>query len=383
MSDSKVRTVTLGENAPVGVPSIEQELSKLWVEAAGTAGTTQGAVIRACALNLLVFASDQVDATHASQLVSEITSEHPSRALILNVKAEGTSGIEAQVLAHCNLIGGGAREICCEEILLEAVGDAAGGLPDAALQQISPELPVFLWWTGDPPFESDSFRKLVRASDRLVIDSSCFSNPEEELGREYELLKDPDLKAALGDLNWTRLTPWRELVAQFFDRPSSRSYLDQINKIEITFETGTPENGLQGLLLAGWLASRLDWKPEGSDFVDEWPSRDLHFSSNTGPVLVQLRRTEPFCGIPGQIHSVYITASGEPEAHFDIHCGGDFQCVTVRTEIAGENPIEQAVPMEFPKLAKLLGQELEIPGHDKIFEETLTVASQFTSHQLV
>src|SRR5205823_5362245 len=69
---------------------------------------------------------------------------------------------------------------------------------------------------------------------------------------------------ACSDMNWERLTRWREMVAQFFDGAQLRPYLDRINQVRIEFalsKRGGPVNRAQALMLGGWLASRLGWIP--------------------------------------------------------------------------------------------------------------------------
>ena len=67
---------------------------------------------------------------------------------------------------------------------------------------------------------------------------------------------------AVSDLSWTRLTPWRRLIAQFFDSPSLQPYLDRLTAVDIEHDAGS---AAQALLLAGWLAARLGWRPEAKD----------------------------------------------------------------------------------------------------------------------
>src|SRR5438094_907659 len=64
------------------------------------------------------------------------------------------------------------------------------------------------------------------------------------------------------DFNWTRITPWRELVMQFFDVPAGRPFLDRITGIRVGFAVdadGREIHPSQALLFVGWLASRLGW----------------------------------------------------------------------------------------------------------------------------
>jgi glucose-6-phosphate dehydrogenase assembly protein OpcA len=81
---------------------------------------------------------------------------------------------------------------------------------------------------------------------------------------------DPDIDEALRracsfsdelyvvDLAWLRSTPWRERVAAAFDPPNRRHELETISSIQIRHH---PDSIVAGLLLLGWLATRLGWEP--------------------------------------------------------------------------------------------------------------------------
>jgi glucose-6-phosphate dehydrogenase assembly protein OpcA len=60
------------------------------------------------------------------------------------------------------------------------------------------------------------------------------------------------------DLAWLRSTPWRERVANTFDPPRMRRELELISSVTVRHH---PDSGVAGLLLFGWLATRLHWKP--------------------------------------------------------------------------------------------------------------------------
>jgi glucose-6-phosphate dehydrogenase assembly protein OpcA len=81
---------------------------------------------------------------------------------------------------------------------------------------------------------------------------------------------DPDIDEALRracsfsdelyvvDLAWLRSTPWRERIAAAFDPPDRRPELDTISTIRVRHH---PDSTVAGLLLLGWLATRLGWQP--------------------------------------------------------------------------------------------------------------------------
>jgi glucose-6-phosphate dehydrogenase assembly protein OpcA len=80
---------------------------------------------------------------------------------------------------------------------------------------------------------------------------------------------DPDIDEALHracsftnglyvvDLAWLRSTPWRERVAAAFDPPARRHDLSIISQVHVRHH---PDSLVAGLLLLGWLATRLGWE---------------------------------------------------------------------------------------------------------------------------
>ena len=98
---------------------------------------------------------------------------------------------------------------------------------------LKPDLPVYLWWLGDPPDQNDpTFAGLVDLSNRIIVDSTSFFSPEQDI-RTLAALFQASPESALSDLNWGRLTPWRQLTIQFFDVPEYRPYLAGVDSIEI------------------------------------------------------------------------------------------------------------------------------------------------------
>ena len=75
-------------------------------------------------------------------------------------------------------------------------------------------------------------------------------------------------KIMISDMNWGRITTWREMIAGFFDVPAQRPYLDEIGHVNIQYAITPgpregrhgPVNRTQALLMAGWLAwGKLLW----------------------------------------------------------------------------------------------------------------------------
>ena len=76
------------------------------------------------------------------------------------------------------------------------------------------DLPTLVWWPGDPPFADPVFDQLVELSDKLIIDSSDFS----DLLVGYRRLANLRRRSGVGDLAWKRLGWWQELTAAVLRR---------------------------------------------------------------------------------------------------------------------------------------------------------------------
>jgi len=86
-----------------------------------------------------------------------------------------------------------------------------------------------------------------------------------------DAVDEPDVEAALVracelaersevvDLAWLRCTPWRERIAAAYDPPGRRAELHTLSKLSVRYRA---DSLVSGLLLVGWLCSRLGWRPE-------------------------------------------------------------------------------------------------------------------------
>jgi len=88
----------------------------------------------------------------------------------------------------------------------------------------------------------------------VLADSLDEPDPRRALERIGALAR----RAYVVDLSWLRSTPWRERVAAAFDPPARRPELRRLTGVTVRHRR---DSGVAALLLAGWLAARLDWRP--------------------------------------------------------------------------------------------------------------------------
>jgi glucose-6-phosphate dehydrogenase assembly protein OpcA len=242
------------------VRMIEEQLANLrWRmrpdgEIGDEAAEHAAAESRASVLTLVAVAQTTRQQGEIAQVLNEMAVYHPSRTLILLAQQERESlKLEATVSASLDTSAG--RRITNEQVLLHAHGPVAEHLASIVAPLVLPDLPVMLWWPGRPHFHSRLFRELVDLCDRLIIDTEEDFDPQRDFDSLLEVAHRPHARAAIGDFNWARLLPWRQLTAQFFDPLTMRPWLRAIERIEIS--CGDTGSHARSILLAAWLRARL------------------------------------------------------------------------------------------------------------------------------
>ncbi|MGH9871957.1 MAG: glucose-6-phosphate dehydrogenase assembly protein OpcA [Pyrinomonadaceae bacterium] len=402
--------IQLGKTLDVEV--VERQLAELWQETANDPNTgLEMAVLRARVANLLVFVSNAAALDDLHQMLAELTAIHPSRVLAMFGASEATDqDIEMSVESICQTDKRtGARRLSCEEITLKAFGKFVVELPSAALPLLMPDLSTFLWWRNAPHCSDKVLDKLLRATDRLVIDSAEFANPQADLSETNKLFDEKDYDhVGVSDLNWARLTFWRGLLADFYDVAAYRAWLESVDAVQIDYvapELDETSVAPQALLFAGWLASRLGWRlAEERPLEERGQALSFKFenrgSSPTpgspagqpgwgGTVMeglrareIQLRlnRVEQGGCKPGRLVRVELRSSLEGEGSFKVARSDDNLYVLAEAKLGRRTHRGRVLPVRNRSAAQLLSREMEILCNDQIYQEAVAVAAQMIAH---
>lgn len=398
----------------VNLDQVEEELSFLWKMAADNVRTSQNINVRTSVLNLVICAPDTETAQRASALMRDLSSTHIARVtiLILDTSSSAASLSTWVTLRSFPIISDLMRHNF-EQITMLASGTAVQAIANIIQPLLKPDLPVYIWWLGDPSDNNILFSNLAEHSNRVIIDSSSFLDPEQSL-RALSSLFETSPTLALSDFNWGRITPWRELIAQFFDAAEYKPYLAGVNSIEIahaalpfaqhtrTDEGDVSPNPICALLLASWLKTRLGWNLSADTTRDthdaETGTYTWHMlratgslTRSTGPLtrqttgsLGKATRNTPQ-GIlhihpqvysdmrPGSLCLVRLVSLVEGKrATFTIDREDDPDHVFTLVELAQGTRPQRTVSMTAThKESDLLHDELEITGRDYLYEETL------------
>lgn len=364
--------------AEVGsIGALERELARLRRVSSAHAREQGRTVARAAVLNLVVYADREVHARRAAESMARLASRHPSRAIVV-LGDRVREGVDVAIDLHCHVPQGEeTTQVCYEQILARVKGDADDRIASVVIPLLVPDLPIFLWWTGTPPRDARRFRDLLTLGDRLIVDSADFARPGETLPFIAELAMSHHYRAfGITDLNWTRLTPWRELVAGFFDMTTWRPFLDDIVGVRVGFSVdadGRDIHPSQALLLVGWLASRLGWQAVEALAPSEAGGLLFRMARGDGaPIDVRVRPRFERGIEPGDTSGVRIQArAGDQLVEFVLKRVPDPRHVTATVLLNGELRSSRVVLLPTPAMEELLREELAIVGSDHVYEDAL------------
>jgi len=366
----------LGQRTRVDVRAIEHELNELWKQAAagedGESGAKRHVVTRTCVLNLLVVTSGGLAAERANETVAKLMGRYPNRAIVISAAPHDPQDLlDAWAQAHCQMPSPGRPLVCGEQISIEARGPAVDRVPSTVLSLLVPEVPVILWWPRGAPFDDRRFSKFDSLLDRVIVDSATFDAPEAGLAHMAAQLPSG---IRMSDLCWSRLTPWRELVAQFFDAPALVAHLAEIARVTVDYEAraGEAPDRSQALLLVSWLAARLGWRALGPLAEQSGASTLRLAGADGGEIAVELRPAEPKDDYLDRLAALTIECR---RARFSVARDDTPDCAVARSEVEGMQPLVRKVRLERLDEAGLIGEELRLLGRDQTFEEVLRVAA--------
>ncbi len=311
-----------------------------------------------------------------SAVADAIVAANPCRIIALCPTAGEDTGVQAQVAAYCPVHKGGSGNlICCEYITLRGT--------EAALERVSgivtgltiADLPTLLWWKATPDADRDLFQRLAATSSSVIIDSSCFSEPQAELLLMQSLIEEG---IPIADLNWRRLAPWQELAAEAFDPPGRRVAIGEIDRVTIDYERG---NSTQALMYLGWLASRLQWNPVSFKQEEgDYQIKRIQFAGTDGRVVEAELAAIPTADsgdVPGDLIALRLNSTNENADCGTVLCSEAGGCMRMETRGGAQTDrFNQVTPLLDQVTEQLLGQHLQSWGRDVLYEESLAVTAQ-------
>jgi glucose-6-phosphate dehydrogenase assembly protein OpcA len=191
----------------------------------------------------LVIVTDEENAYDALKAANEASREHPSRTLVVikRVSRSPRDRTKSRLDAEVRL---GAEAGTGETVVLRLYGEVINHAQSVVLPLLLPDAPVVVWWPVDAPLDPAK-DPLGSLAQRRVTDTYASETPVRELNTRADAYTPGDT-----DLSWTRITPWRSMLAAALDQVTSCD----VEAVEVEGEEFNPSCEL----LAMWLADRLD-----------------------------------------------------------------------------------------------------------------------------
>jgi glucose-6-phosphate dehydrogenase assembly protein OpcA len=361
--------------------AIERELRALWETRAvqSSSGPVDLSELRTSTVNLIAVADTSTSATRLEQAIVQLHEFAPARALVLNITpASKKQDFDVEITIRELQSERGRTSSRFEVVRVTAEDNQVTSLASIASPLLLPELPTFLFWPGSSLVESPLFAELTAISDRLIIDSAALENPGPNFRELARIIGSPRAPV-VSDFAWRRLTPWRSLLAQFFDNPDALPELDVLDEVELVGKIAGKDgqSGISAsLLLAGWLASSLNWRTPGS-MVKTRDGWRVTLRSGIAPdereILLRLRQ-KALARYPGRILSVAMRAEGVGSpSTFSVERVSE-NMVQTYSEFGGFSPVTRGVPASVFADEDLLSKELASLARDSIYESALRFA---------
>jgi glucose-6-phosphate dehydrogenase assembly protein OpcA len=313
--------------------------------------------VRARVATLLVVADTEERARTAVRIVEALEGRNPSRCVVLLARPPDNGG-GVRTWARVTPRRGRGVPGLRDEVVVEAAVPL-GHLASVVLPLLLPDIPVFTWWLGTPPFGGELAEQLFAVTDRLIVDSGTFADPLADLG---------GLAASIGslppgsDCMWGRLTPWREQLASSFEPAAMRPSLGVVRHVRIAGVRPTA-----GVLLAGWMATRLGWSGEPAERAGRTGGWRARHRTPEGDAVVELHPAEG----PNALASVEVECAGN--ATVLLQARGPH--LVASTRIGRTEAKQTRVGQCGMTPAQALHGELEVFGRDRVFEEALAATT--------
>jgi glucose-6-phosphate dehydrogenase assembly protein OpcA len=215
----------------------------------------------------LIIVVDEDNSEDAMRVARQASHEHPARVVgVILGDARGTSEINAQVGTGAGWTG--------ETALIRLKGEVVRHAESVVLPLLLPDSPVAIWWPADPP-EDPAGDPLGRLAQRRITDAAAATRGK---GKAIHL-QCSSYAAGNTDLAWTRITPWRALLAAALDQQPLK-----VTGGSVTAERISPS----AELLVAWLSDRL------KVHVDRRSSRgpgitEVRLDTTAGPIVISRR----------------------------------------------------------------------------------------------
>ena len=250
-------------------------------------------------LTLLVAAPDTQDSETILETVRTATRENPARVIVLllgDASAPTSMNADLIVAAHS-----GASEM----VVMRLFGELTQHLDAVVTPLLLPDTPIVAWWPGQAPARPVESQLGAIAQRRIT--NALADDADAPLRTLVEGYHPGD-----SDMAWSRITPWRGVVASALDRYAD----DPVRSVSIAGDPADPAV----LLAAGWLAACLDVEVTRAPVTRPRkgvPVEHLALHCANGDITVDVL----------DAHTARVAVPGSPASHVALGARSDASCL--------------------------------------------------------
>ncbi len=367
------------------IAQIESELAKIWSSISLTTRNEDGiderhVAARSSVMNLVVIAGPGEMGERVAAIVEGLTGRHPSRTIIVSsADPDGPAWINAQIEAHCMLPSATAPETCSELVYLTCGGESGQHLSGLVAPLLVHDLPVTVWWPGEPRFDSHAAQDLLPMADRVIVDGSSWSG--DGVAGLLALTRLPaQHELDVADFALLRQARWREAIASTFDRPNLLPFLEHLERIEVRYAAaeGAPgsANIVRPLYHVAWLASRLDMsvvQPVRGG-TSPWSGYDALLRHDRKRIPVSLRPIESSAPRGTTLAVELYARKGRSELVLEVTAYAEGVVVTASVDDVRLPERRYFAPRR--READLLAMTIDDAGRDRVAREVLVMTAR-------
>ena len=351
----------------IALDKIESAFQTFWRETS-EAGSDE-AVLKAGTLNLIILLSEKSLYDELIADMHEIVKSHPGRIIIVYLSPEGdSSDIKAQTSAILHK----AKEqtqICAELVVLQTGYAGSVHLAGTILPLLLADLPVYFWCTSLDALMNPQVKILLQFTDRLIVSTPPEYETAQELTRTIDTILAFDSECKISDTSWSRLTEWRESIAQFFDADKSMEYLSHLQEVEIIYAGDKLSN--DSFLMAGWLSSSLTSAARRMSIQND---STIYFGRRKEQLAIKIRKKNIDGRAGLQKIKLYTEENGKTVILTATAIDG---CIQTTAQQGGSRLSRNYCRITGKNRAEMLCIELDFLQQDRIYLNTCRVISEY------
>lgn len=226
-------------------------------------------LIKSSLFNLVIVTEENERESYLKALCKSLIKKFPCR--IIFVKESKKTGDFIKTSVSALKPDGEDEGFFCEFIEFEVSSSYKERISYVIPPHITPDLPVYLLFSKDPSaHDTPASMGLDKIANRIIFDSECIEHLNSFASYIEELHKET---TSIGDLNWARFTPWRQLLAKVFSNKEKLAALISAETITISYNTLATDsfrhNKIQAAYMQAWIAEKMGWDFKQAECIDK------------------------------------------------------------------------------------------------------------------